>query len=75
LEELEVVGYYLGIGYNTSLTNIRALGGVSRVGSGLYVYDNPVLPTCEAEWLLDTIGTNNVGYWYIYRNDDFGVCP
>jgi hypothetical protein len=65
----------LVIGYNTALTNLRGFGQIERIGYGLYVYENPVLPTCEVEWLIDQIGANDIGYTYVINNDDSGVCP
>jgi hypothetical protein len=64
----------LNIGDNATLRSLRALAGVEAV-ERFTVWSNVLLPTCEAYWLRDTIGVENIGYWTISGNDDAGTCP
>ena len=64
----------LNIQYNELLGNLRGLESLSEVDYYLTIYENPQLPTCEAEGLRDRIGTENIGEVVIQYNDDSGVC-
>jgi hypothetical protein len=70
LSSLITVADTIEIGQNNALVSLAALGNV-RQASRLSVYYNSSLPTCEAQWLADSIGIDNVG---ISGNDDEGVC-
>jgi Leucine-rich repeat (LRR) protein len=70
-QNLENVANAFALRENPALTNLRALTSLSYAG-GIFVTDNPELPTCEAEWLLDR---TSLGSFEIYGNDDGGVCP
>jgi len=37
--------------------------------------DNPLLPTCEAEWLRDHIGIANIGDTILINGNGDGLCP
>jgi hypothetical protein len=59
---------------NASVQQLRPLSNLRQLDWMLDVSSNSRLPTCEAEWLRDHIGTDNIGEISIYGNDDAGVC-
>jgi hypothetical protein len=81
LEGLEaVIGMdgVLRLSENANLASLRALASVDHARA-LLVENNPKLPTCEAEWLRDNIGVENIVNPYgdaitISGNDDAGTC-
>ena len=75
LEGVTSVGGTVLIYGNPRLVNLHALGSLASVGGDLTVVDNTGLPRCEAEWLRDSIGLQNVvGLVAINGNDPRGVC-
>lgn len=74
---------------NTSLASLDGLEALTTAGKlyngtdgaeegrlGIYITDNPALPTCEGTALRDRIGVENIdGVVSITGNDDTGVCP
>jgi hypothetical protein len=71
LETLQIIEEELVLLDNPALASLRALTGLAfahHVGIG----NNPVLPTCDADWLL---GRVTVDISEIYGNDDGAVCP
>ena len=74
LENLTSVKGELKI-YRTGLNDITGLNNLASVGEDLRIYGNDILPTCEAEWLRDTIGVENIGGEIsIYGNCDACTC-
>jgi len=71
LDSLSTVDQQIEINGNGALANLRALGNVTEA-SDLRVWNSPSLPTCEAEWLAEQIGLDNVAF---SGTDDTGVCP
>jgi Leucine-rich repeat (LRR) protein len=66
----------VGVAGNPVLTSVRGLSGLTEVSLAFTIVDNDVLPTCEAEWLRDHVGVENIGGDIsIDGNDDAGVCP
>jgi hypothetical protein len=77
----------LEINANAALTSLRGLAAVNAVES-VSITNNPLLATCEAEWLVDNItlglggtlgnvlpdGSVEPGEVEIAGNDDSGVC-
>jgi hypothetical protein len=61
---------------NASLSSLHALAALKSVrGDGFSITDNPKLPTCEAEWLRDHVGVDNIGgATNIAGNDDTAGC-
>ena len=71
LERLESSDAHVAIHGNAALTSLRALTGLTRA-EHFSITDNPVLPTCDAEWLLGrTTWTEST----VDGNDDDAVCP
>jgi hypothetical protein len=61
---------------NARLSDLHGLDGVTSVVGRLYIAANPILPTCEAERLVNHIGVANIGETSLIQgNDDSGVCP
>ena len=71
LESLAYAEYYLLLTDNSALRSLRALSSFNRA-SGILIADNPVLPTCEADWLAARTTGASID---VYGNDDAGVCP
>jgi len=61
LDSLTSVGGAMGIFENTALASLSGLENITYVGGQLSIQNNVVLPTCEAEWLRDNIGVENIG--------------
>ncbi len=75
LNNITSVGGDLEISGNTALTDLNGLSNITSVGSNLEISDNVVLPTCEAEWLRNNIGVENIGGTItISNNCDSCVC-
>jgi hypothetical protein len=71
LELFEGGGTRVEIDGNPALRSLHALTSVT--GAELIsVTDNPVLPTCEADWLS---ARTNYDVFVQHGNDDNGVCP
>jgi hypothetical protein len=76
LEQLTEIDGACVIVENPSLSKIEALGSVRSILGDLNVEDNAVLPTCQAERLVEAIGSANIGGMIsIDGNDDQGMCP
>jgi len=74
LDNLTSVGDLI-IDGNPNLASLAALENLPSLSGDLWIYDNLSLPTCEAEWLRDNIGVENIwGSINIYNNDDTGTC-
>ena len=72
---IQSVGGNLEVFINNSLTSLQDLENLGSVGGTLEVYSNPLLATCEAEWLEATIGLEHIaGEIRIENNDDTGTC-
>jgi hypothetical protein len=57
------------------LTTLHGLRALRSIGGNLTVTDNRALPTCEAEWLRDSVDPGNIGGAVtIAGNDDAGSC-
>ena len=54
-----------------SLRGLAELAGVRR----LEVTYNTDLPSCEADWLLESIGSENVESYRFFSNTGSGTCP
>ena len=55
--------------------NLRALSSLTAIDGFLYIFGNPALPTCEAQWLRASIGDANIGGPItIENNDGLGSC-
>ena len=79
LENITYLGEELFIEDNDALETIKELGNLTFVGGdfnwSIMIQDNPMLPTCEANWLVETIGEENiVGEVAISRNNDDLTC-
>ncbi len=75
LENLRTV-HVLNVAENPTLLELRALAGVEAVTSDFVISGNVLLPTCEAVWLRDSVGTANIGgITEIVGNNDAGTCP
>jgi len=61
LENLEVIGGDFMVDWNSVLSDVRALHGITSVGSDFTITDNTELLTEDAEALRDAIGTDNIG--------------
>ena len=61
LENLRFVGGSISITGNRSLTDIRGLVKVERIGKNLSIVKNQMLPGCEAESLRREIGIGKIG--------------
>ena len=55
--------------YNDVLTSLRGLRSLAAVEGLLAVENNPKLPTCEAEWLRDSVGNANIGDGALITNN------
>ncbi len=65
----------LFISNNAILADISALGNITSVGGNVVITNNPVLPTCAANAIVDSIGIENIsGTVTISGNDDAGTC-
>jgi hypothetical protein len=87
LADLTSITGALEISANAALTSLRGLAALNAVES-VTVTNNPLLPTCEAEWLVDNItlglggtigdvlpdGSVEAGEVEIAGNDDSGTC-
>lgn len=74
LNNLTTIGGQLLIGM-TGLTNLDGFGNLRSIGGNLRIEQNSLLPTCEAEWLRDHVGEENIGGTVtIAGNDDSGTC-
>ncbi len=75
LEGITTVGGDLTVSVNCYLTSLAHLEGITSVGGSLNIQANYRLATCEAEWLRDNIGIDNIGesIW-IMDNTDTGTC-
>jgi hypothetical protein len=60
---------------HNALTNLRGLRGLTSIGGPLHVFENPSLPACEADWLLDHVGIANIGSYDVRDNTGAGPCP
>jgi hypothetical protein len=74
LESLTTIGGELWIFRNASLTRLAGLESLTTILLGLSVVENPLLPTCEAEGLLDQL-VDFTGTVEIRENDAAGTCP
>lgn len=64
LNTLTYVGKYIYMGYNPALTEvINGFSGITSVGTGIYIYDNPNLITFDAFHNLISTG-DNIDIWY-----------
>jgi hypothetical protein len=60
---------------NEALTSLRGLSGLSYIDGNLRIGQNPSLPACEAEWLRDSIGVENIaGGVQLFENAGAGTC-
>jgi hypothetical protein len=76
LEGLEGVlnATYIGLSDNNNLGSLRALSNLKSVDT-LYILNNTKLPTCEADWLVDHVGLENISNTVnIVGTDDAGAC-
>ena len=65
----------LSVVSNPALESLHGLATLASAGRSFSVVDNVVLPTCEAEWLLDQVGGPNIGLdATISGNDDTRAC-
>ncbi|MCP4677429.1 MAG: hypothetical protein GY854_18320 [Deltaproteobacteria bacterium] len=55
LAGLAKVGKDLAIVFNESLLDIEGLANLQEVGEGIAIYDNPLLPSCQAQSLVDRL--------------------
>jgi hypothetical protein len=61
--------------HNDALVSLRGLSGVRAIDGSLIISGNPALPACEAEWLRDSIGVENIaGNVTLLLNDGAGTC-
>lgn len=61
--------------YGAPLTSLYGLRSLRAVGGNLTVENNPALPACETDWLLDSIGPENIGGTVTFGgNDGPGTC-
>ncbi len=88
LADLTSITDALDISENGALTSLRGLAALSAV-ENVSITNNALLPTCEAEWLVDNItlglggtigdllpdGSVAPGSVSIAGNDDSGTCP
>jgi hypothetical protein len=58
---------------NLVLRRLRGMASLEWIAAGLRVTNNPALPTCEAEWLRDSV--ENLGGFLIDGNDSGATCP
>lgn len=71
----DVTAPFTSCNSNTFLSSLHGLRGLTHLGGSLLIEDNPALPTCEAEWLRDHIGSDALdGTVTISGNDDTGTC-
>ncbi len=76
LDGLTTVNGFVLLYENPRLVNLHALGSLCSVGGNFTVSDNQGLARCEAEWLLDSVGPENIGGLIaVGGNDPTGVCP
>ena len=62
--------------HNVLLSNLRGLRGLTSIGGDLIVNRNPAIPTCEAEWLRDSVGVPDIaGSIDLSGNSSTGTCP
>jgi hypothetical protein len=71
LEDLESVEQTLSLEENPALSDLSALLSLTGDG-GIYVADNPELPTCQVEGLLARSTWQSI---YVSGNDDGAQCP
>jgi hypothetical protein len=62
------------ISTNLVLDDLRGLAGLESIRQNLVIQYNPSLPTCEADWLRDHVGSIG-GDVTIHGNNDGGTCP
>ena len=77
LQNLTSVGNYFRISANDQLTTIIHLESLDSIGTAdpFSIYNNPLLPTCEAEALRDHLIVQGwEGSATIYGNDDTATC-
>jgi len=76
LDGLESLSYIskLEIKNNLALTDLHGLATLGTVEGSFEVKNNPVLPTCEAEWLLDNIDFVGGPLFDIINNCDTCTC-
>jgi len=77
LQSLTTIGDYLRIYDNDSLTTILQLASLEEIGltADLSIYNNPVLPNCEAEDLRDRLVSNGwQGDESFWGNDEEAIC-
>jgi len=76
LSALQAITGPLVIASNPALRSLRGLANVQRVDS-VSIHENTLIPTCETEWLLESLGPTNVleGTISISDTDDLGTCP
>ncbi len=58
LASLEKVGGNLNIAFNEALVDVEGLSELKEVGGYLILYDNPLLPTCQLEELVERLEKN-----------------
>jgi hypothetical protein len=76
LNHLTAIASNALIASNSVLSSLRALGSLHSIAGSLSVTDNIALPTCEANWLVTSIGAGKIGSTVsISRNNDAGTCP
>jgi hypothetical protein len=77
LSNFTSIGDYLSIQGNAALTDMNALGNITGLVGPYHVRDNPVLPTCQAQNILDHLKTYHEysGGSQITGNDDTATCP
>jgi hypothetical protein len=75
LENLAEISGPCVIAENATLSNIEALGSISSIEGSLSIENNPMLPTCQGENLVEAIGSANIGGAVsIDNNFDAGTC-
>jgi hypothetical protein len=61
---------------NLVLGNLRGFAALGHIARALEVTYNPALPACEAEWLRDHVGLENIGGPVtLHENLGTGTCP
>lgn len=75
LGSLSAVHGYLTIEGNDSLSDIDGLASLIELTGFLRVYDNPSLPTCAVQKLVEQLQNQGwTGSAYIQGNDNIAAC-
>jgi hypothetical protein len=73
LSALTSISGHLSLQGNDSLASLRGFAPLANIQGFFTIRNNPLLPTCEAEWLHDRL-TGIAELDSIEGNDDAGVC-